>query len=289
LIIGTDKLSSILEAVHAKTNINTEISVELNPDHIEDNEPLLDLGFNRLSIGVQTTNTNMLGKIKRAYNMKKLVQNIRKIRKASKDLSLDFMFGLPGQGLKDLKDDIRFVKDQMPDHLSFYLFTPPSNYEHMKECASDTLAEQMLYTIHDSLLKLGYDHYEVSNYAFNNKICRHNMAYWERKSYLGIGAGSHSFISEKKQRMWHVRDVLGYIKDQAHHDGTETLDDKMEQNEKIMLGLRLLNVGVKKQLLMNKDLSPFIKKGLITIKRDSIVVTREGVPLLDYITSELAT
>jgi oxygen-independent coproporphyrinogen III oxidase len=289
LMIGSENLLSVLRTILPKTNNRTEISVELNPDHLEEHEDIFEFGFNRMSIGVQTTDQAILKKIKRKYDLGKLIKNIDKIKKRSKILSLDFMFGLPGQGLKELDEDINFIKDQRPEHLSFYLFTPPSEYEYINDCADDELVEQMFSVLNKSLTGLDYDHYEISNYALGDKACRHNMAYWERRSYLGIGAGAHSLLSNKKQRSWHAKDVDAYIKDPLSYEGMEILDDKMELNEKIMLGLRLLHTGVDKGLLNNKDYSLLMEKGLIVLEDNKIVLTKKGIPLLDHITSELAT
>ena len=208
---GLDNLSSIINVISPYMDKNTEFSVELNPEHIEGNNEIFDLGFNRVSLGVQTTDPGILKRIKREYNADVLSINIKALQDRGINLSLDFMFGLPGQDIKKLKNDIDFIKCKNPDHLSFYLFTLPKGHEMEAECAPEDLVDEMFMTIHNGLTPLGYDHYEVSNYAVKGKECRHNMAYWERRSYLGIGAAAHSFIKEKKLRSWHAKDVDSYI------------------------------------------------------------------------------
>ncbi|MCX6111861.1 MAG: radical SAM protein [Proteobacteria bacterium] len=266
---------------------NTEFSVELNPEHIERNSKIFDLGFNRISLGVQTTDTGILKRINREYNAEMLSGNIKILKDKGVNLSLDFMFGLPGQDIKKLKKDIDFIKDKKPEHVSFYLFTLPKNHEMAGECASDDLVYEMFKVIHNELTALGYDHYEVSNYAVKGKGCKHNMAYWERKSYLGIGAAAHSFIKEEKLRRWHPKDVDSYIADPISCEGQESLDNKMEYDENIMLGLRLLNIGVDVAPVKDKNYLPLVEKGLLKIKSGKLLVTETGITLLDYITSEL--
>ena len=284
ILLGPKNLSIILGAISPFTNPNTEKSIELNPEHVE--EEMFNFDFNRISLGVQTVDLDILKKIKRKYDLDKLVQNIKRIKRENISVSLDFMFGLPGQGLAELKRDIDFIDEHRPEHISFYLFTPPRDYEYIYECAADELAEEMFHTIHNSILKLGYGHYEISNYSLKAKECKHNMAYWERKSYLGLGAAAHSFLSDKKQRSWHAKDVDAYIEDPFSYEAQEKLDSKMELNEKIMLGLRLLNIGVEESLLDGKDYLQFLKKGLIRSDNGQIFLTEKGIPLLDCITAE---
>ena len=284
---GLDNLRSITDAISQYIDKDTEFSVELNPEHIEGNDDIFHLGFNRVSIGVQTTDPGILKRIKREYDAEKLSRNIKTLQDKGINLSVDFMFGLPGQDIKKLKNDIDFIKVKKPDHVSFYLFTLPKVHEMAAECASEDLVDEMFATIHNGLIPLGYDHYEVSNYAVKGKECRHNMAYWERKSYVGIGSASHSFIKDKKIRAWHAKDVDSYIIDPFSYEGQETLNEKMEQYETIMLGLRLLNVGIDVSLVKQENYIPLVKKGLLRIKEGKLLVTEIGITLLDYITSDL--
>ena len=284
---GLDNLRSIIDVLSPYMDKNTEFSVELNPEHIEGNDEILDLGFNRVSLGVQTTDLDILKLLKREYDAEKLSGNIKRLKDKDINLSVDFMFGLPGQNIKKLKNDIDFIKVKKPEHISFYVFTLPKGHEMEAECASDDLVEKMFMTTHNGLTPLEYDHYEVSNYAVKGKECRHNMAYWERKSYLGIGAAAHSFIKEKKLRRWHAKDVDSYILDPISFEGQETIDETMEQYETIMLGLRLLNVGIETALVKKENYIPLVKKGLLRIKDQRLLVTELGITLLDYITSDL--
>ena len=284
---GLDNLRHIIDVLSPYMDKNTEFSVELNPEHLEGNIEIFDLGFNRISLGVQTTDLDILKRINREYDADTLSKNIKVLKDKGIDLSLDFMFGLPGQDIKKLKNDIDFIKAKKPDHVSFYLFTIHKDHEMADACASDDLVEEMFMVTHDGLKAIGYDHYEVSNYALKGKECRHNMAYWERRSYLGVGAAAHSFIKEDKIRKWHPKDIDSYIKNPVSCEGQETLDDGMERDEKVMLGLRLLNAGVKKSLINEADYLPLIEKGVLRIKDNNILVTDKGITLLDYITSEL--
>lgn len=287
LMAGPDNIRKILNTISAFISKKTELSIELNPEHIEDSSEFLDLGFNRMSIGVQTINKDILAKIKRTYNFDKLVDNIKKIKDKNIDLSIDIMFGLPDQKLEHLEKDLQFLIDQGTTHVSCYLFTPPNGYERTKSCASDSLTEKMFNTIHNVLYDHGYEHYEISNYCLNNKICRHNMAYWERRSYLGIGAGAHSFIFEDKERRWHKKDIYSYMDDPLSFEEIESISPQMAITEEIMLGLRLLNTGIKTDKLKDKEYQILIDRGLLSLSGERVLVTKHGVPLLDYIITSL--
>ncbi|MEI6092471.1 MAG: radical SAM family heme chaperone HemW [bacterium] len=287
LMAGNANISKILDKISGFISKETELSIEVNPEHLEGSFEFLTLGFNRISIGVQTTNSAILKKIKRKYNPKVLVDNIKKIRARNILLSIDIMFGLPGQKLKDLEEDLDFIIDQKPDHISCYLFTPPYGYELKDECASDSLTEKMFSMIHTVLCKHGYEHYEVSNYCLKNKVCKHNMAYWERKSYVGVGAAAHSFISQEKQRRWHKKNIESYINNPLSFEEKEIITPQMAITEEIMLGLRLINKGIKIDLVKNKDYQALINRGLLKINKDHLLVTESGITLLDYIITSL--
>jgi oxygen-independent coproporphyrinogen-3 oxidase len=216
-MLGMDNLKRIMSKLKPYINKKTEISIELNPEHLEKKQKTIlknleNLGFNRISIGVQTINKKILKKIERNYEKEELIKTIDEIRKRKITLSLDFMFGLPSQSIKDLKNDLDFVKQIMPEHISFYSFTPPDRYKLVKECASDELSCKMFDLISSELGKSIYKHYEVSNFCLGSKKCSHNMAYWQRRSYIGLGAGAHSFDKNKKTRSWNKQDIISYIK-----------------------------------------------------------------------------
>ena len=287
LMAGPDNIRKIIDTFSDRISKKTELSVELNPEHIEGKTEFLDLGFNRISIGVQTTNTEILHKIKRKYNFDILVDNINKIKSRKIDLSMDIMFGLPDQKLKDLEKDLQFLANQKPEHVSCYLFTPPHGYELTDRCASDALTEKMFSMIHNTLCAHKYEHYEISNYCLEDKICQHNMAYWERKSYLGIGAGAHSFVAQDKERRWHKKDIYSYINEPLSFEEIEKISPQMAITEEIMLGLRLLNTGIKKEKIKGKNYQVLIDKGLLSLSRGRFVITKHGLPLLDYIITSL--
>jgi len=294
LMLGTDNLNQIISKLRSSIDKRTEISIELNPEHLEGKQQkimalLSGMHFNRLSIGVQTTNERILSMIERSYDINELLKTISALRKRDSILSLDFMFGLPGQTIKDLMDDIDFIKQILPQHISFYLFTPPERYQLIDQCASYKLASKMMGIISSSLKTIGYKHYEVSNFCLDKNLCKHNMAYWARQSYLGLGAGAHSFDSTKNIRSWNVQDIKAYMNDPVSSFGYEKLTKRDKINENIFLGLRLLDKGIKESLLENKDYRTFINSNMLRLYNGHLMVTEKGLPLLNYISSSLMT
>jgi len=288
ILIGEINLKKIIDAVKPYMSIRTEKSIEINPEHLG----VLDipsLGFNRVSVGVQTTNKKALKLIKRKYSMQQLIKNIRTLKGKGVTLSLDFMFALPGQTIVDLKRDIAFIKRTAPEHVSFYMFTPPKGYPLKHLLSDDKTIDKMFKLTHSALDKFGFIHYEVSNFAKNKKICRHNFAYWDKSSYLGLGAGAHSFMSDKRQRMWHGDNVTSYIKAPVTYAGKETLDKNTRKLEDIMLGLRLLNTGIPTSKIKTDRIKELIKNGIVEVNNKRIKIPAGKLILLDSIIEHICT
>jgi oxygen-independent coproporphyrinogen-3 oxidase len=282
-LLGIENLKKIIKQLKKKIK-NTEITIELNPEHSDfySIEKLTALGINRFSIGVQTTNKRLLDIIKRPYT-KNLINHLDKIKKNKNTSSLDFMFGLPTQKIKDLEKDLFFIKENknIINHVSFYLFTPPKEYKlnfKNQKLHSDTLYEKMFDLISKELKKNKFTHYEVSNFSKEKKSI-HNLAYWESKYYLGIGAGAHSYI--KNLRYFYKKDISAYIKNPNSIIEFDPIDKEKRKKEKIMLGLRLLEKGLNKGLFQKEKIDKLIKNKFIIKERNKIKIKK--VMLIDSI------
>ena len=285
-LIGKKNLNKLLKAINPYLSKQTEKSIELNPEHLESSS-VLNLSFNRISIGVQTTNKKLLKLIKRKYLMSKLIKNISMIKRKNISLSLDFMFGLPQQKMSDLKRDLLFIKKVSPGHISFYMFTPPDRYPLKHDIPDDKTIASMFKLIHSELKKFGFIHYEVSNFAKNKRICKHNFAYWDHSSYFGMGAGAHSFLSDKKERLWHGKNAKAYINNPLIYTGSEILDGKTEKLENVMLGLRLLNVGLLKSQIKINKITDLVKNDLVIVENNHIKINPDKLMLLDSIVEHI--
>jgi oxygen-independent coproporphyrinogen-3 oxidase len=243
---------------------NIEITVEANPGTIDKKKinTLLSLGVNRLSIGIQSFNDKELKTLGRIHTADDALRSIELIKDARmSNFSIDLMYGIPGQTMDSWKKSISKAIELSPAHISTYELTLEENtplYELIQsdemEMPDEELILEMYNHVIDYLTFCGYEHYEVSNFALPGQRCIHNLNYWERGEYLGVGAGAHSFV--KGVRSNNIKDVNSYINDLNKGILPEIESTKLTPldtvKEFIFLGLRKME-GVN----INK-LPPFI-------------------------------
>tara|TARA_B110000196_G_scaffold85048_1_gene73544 strand:- start:1038 stop:2054 length:1017 start_codon:yes stop_codon:yes gene_type:complete len=213
---GTPSLTDIndIEAIIAAVKKNylltddVEWSLEANPTeltlkHLQD---LRKAGINRLSMGVQSLQTDELKLLDRDHTPERVFEAFADARSAGfKNINLDLMFGLPDQKLETWQDTVEKILSMEPEHLSCYALTVEPGtalyYQiqkgFIKEPDPDIAADQYEWT-QEKLEKHGYNHYEISNWAKPDKECLHNLVYWRAQPYLGMGAGAHSFFAGQR-------------------------------------------------------------------------------------------
>ncbi len=180
-----------------------EISLEANPGTLSPDklEGYLNAGINRLSLGVQSLRPEQLRALGRLHTPEEALKALHWARAAGfSNIGADLMFGLPGERTEELLEDLEAILAQGPEHLSLYGLTveegTPFQHRHRRGelllPEEETTAEMFL-AAHQVLQTAGYSHYEISNYALPGRECRHNLHYWRRRGYLGIGAGAHAF------------------------------------------------------------------------------------------------
>ncbi len=293
IVIGSDNLNSLFKRLEAFISKGTEATIELNPEHLEEEQYLLNMitlfkkiGINRISLGIQTVDTKLREHISRHFNMDKLKNTLGLLKNSGFIISFDFMFGLPYQTLDLLKKDISFIKQYRPHHVSMYLFTPPVGFSLTNKQPADDVIEEMFLISHEELERIGYSHYEISNYALPSYESKHNSAYWRRDPYIGIGAAAHSFYKANKIRTWHEKDIKAYIKE-PNSVNSEIIDQSMENIEAIMLGLRMLKEGVHKSTFKDDRFKEFVDLGLLVPKGDNLLAHYKAVPIIDAIIKAL--
>ncbi len=184
---------------------DVEVTLEVNPGTVTLDKlcGYRDAGVNRLSIGVQSFDDNQLKWLGRKHDSALAVQAVTFARQAGfQRINLDLMFSLPQQTLNDLSQQLQVLKQLAPEHVAVYGLTieedTPFAAQHgagLWHMPDDELYRQMYMLVDEQLGAMGYEHYEISNYAQPGERCRHNLVYWQRQPYLGIGAGAHSFFS----------------------------------------------------------------------------------------------
>ncbi len=295
LILLFDKIKPIL-------NKSIENTIELNPELITE-ELLIILkkyNFNRLSIGVQTINNNLLKIINRSHTKELILNKLELIKKYNfNNINLDFIFGIPNENMNDLDNDLNFILSLNIPHISFYnlileektiLYHKVEKNE-IKMPLDDNDAD-MYYHIVDILEKNGYKHYETSNFAKDGYQSKHNLKYWDCKEYVGVGLGASGYLNNVRYDNHKLyKDYLNeFIEDKI----TLSIQDK--KSEYFILGLRKCDgVSINKyKELFNSD--PFIDFNLnklidedicelnndyFKIKKDKLFISNEA--LIEFI------
>lgn len=275
-LLSFENLEKILKVCYASFNIEkgAEITLEANPGTVTLNrlKNIKAAGVNRLSIGVQSFDDGLLKILGRLHNASEAREAIAQARKAGfDDISLDLMYGLPAQSLKQWEDSLKEAIELEPEHLSLYALTLEEETPLYRDInsgiitASDPdLAADMYLLAEDGLEKAGYVHYEISNWAMPGSESRHNLNYWQSGSYIGIGAAAHSYFNG--ERSWNVAHPLEYIQTINEQScrgaasrapeggyrvpplqyfrsiaaGSETITSEIEQVDYIILRLRIV-------------------------------------------------
>ena len=244
------RLTELLDALKrcGRLLVNSEVTAEVNPDSAVPAElvRLKKAGFNRLSIGVQSTHDETLQRIGRIHDFASAEAAVKNARSAGfGNVSIDLMYGLPGQTRESWADDLTRAAAMKPDHISCYGLKLAEGTEMyvLKDTPflpdDDTQADMYLYAV-DFLARQGFLQYEISNFAKKGFESRHNLKYWTGQEYLGFGAAAHSFIGGC--RFGNVADISAYCK--AMENGGRVIEpyEKLDAvglaGEYLMLGLR---------------------------------------------------
>ena len=264
---------------------NAEITIECNPCSTTKDKlkAYLNEGFNRISFGVQTLNDEVLKTIGRLHNSTEAINAIKLAKEVGfENVSCDLMIGLPNQREEDLVYAINKFNELDVNHISSYMLqleegTPLYNKVKKGEVKIPSEEEQVsMYELAVSYLKeLGYEQYEVSNFAKNKTYSKHNLNYWRREEYLGFGLSAHSFINETRYANSNKIEEykLGKIALK------ETLTKKEIAEELIMLGLRYFEgIDLSKLSQIDKKLtakikqSRYVKEGIINLKNEKAIL-----------------
>ena len=221
-----------------------EITVEANPDDVSEEwvEALTHTAVNRVSLGVQSLDEELLRLMGRRHTAAEAIEAIKRLQRHGFDnISIDMIFGIDGFGDKSLQQTIDGFIALGVQHISAYHLTieEGTRFGRMVESGRMQLvdeerSEREFATIHAAFTQAGFDHYEVSNYALPGRRSRHNSSYWTGAEYLGIGAGAHSFAGNR--RRWCSQSVEEYAKCIVY--GEEQLTERDRINECVMTSLR---------------------------------------------------
>jgi len=305
-LLSTGQLETIFNTINKSHNIDphAEITMEVNPGDVSLKyfQALRSLGINRLNIGVQSFDDNILRFLGRRHNSAEAVSAINDSRKAGFDnVGIDLIYGVHGQKIPLWKKTIQQALSYTPEHISCYQLSLEAGTPLHKEYALQGInlpaeKEQLKFfqTTADELENAGYIHYEVSNFARKDKFkSLHNQKYWQHVPYLGLGPAAHSFLNNK--RWWNKAAVKTYLQEIAAGEmpveNTETLSVEQLQLEALFLGLRT-KAGIDLEryktkygvdLLVDKKtiIDALIKNNLVEFKNGFLRPTRAGMAVAD--------
>lgn len=267
-LLGGEGLSLILSAIRKSFDVaeDAEITFEANPDSITDRllRRLRSEGFNRVSLGIQTDNDEQLAQLGRPHDYQQAVDAVKKIRRHGfKNLSVDLMYGLPGQSIQNWIHALANITKLNPEHISCYGLTiEPGTPLHKQASAleipdSDLQADMYLSAI-SFLADKDYRQYEISNFCKKGNVSRHNLKYWQGGEYLGFGPNASSDFGG--QRFTFVRDLRGYIAGIKENGQilreVEDVPFRERAGEYIMMGLRTI-YGLDPKEYERKYMLPF--------------------------------
>jgi oxygen-independent coproporphyrinogen-3 oxidase len=265
---GASGLAAILTTIRASFEVNprAEITFEANPESVTKKllRRLKSEGFNRVSLGIQCDNDEILKKLGRPHNYAQAEAAYKRIRrKRYKNVSIDLMYGLPGQSLGDWIKTLEHVLELMPEHVSCYGLkveegTPLYDYQEFCNLADDDTQADMYLSAVEILRQHGYRQYEISNFCRKGNVSRHNLKYWNGDPYLGFGPNASSDFGGSRFTI--IRNLQGYI--DGIRTGGQVLQEMQEvgsrdrAGEYLMMRLRTV-AGIDPKVYEKQYLLPF--------------------------------
>jgi oxygen-independent coproporphyrinogen-3 oxidase len=313
-LLKVKNLEKIINKIYKvyKPNNFVEICIEINPYkfELEDFKNYHNIGINRVSVGIQSFDNKKLKKLGRQSNEKKNLEICEELNKSEiLNINYDLIFGVPGETLDGLEYDLNKSIELKPKHISTYLLTIEEDTaffdlvgkKKFQENTDDEIVNK-IELIEDVLKTNNFSQYEISNYAKDTYVSKHNLLYWNNSSYLGIGPGAHShFVDHDKniyKRWENYHDVKKYISlansNQNRFKSVENFDVSMYIKDSIMMGLRL-NAGVNiKKLKLVKDfefdkseISKLLNLNLIKFENNYLRLTFKGRQLSNKVLDKI--
>lgn len=282
------EILSCFDLSHAK-----EITLEANPESLSHFQKYKAYGINRLSVGFQAAQDDLLKRLGRIHTRDEFLRVYEKADKHFENINVDLIFGLPGQNLDDWYETLEVVTDLNPSHVSAYslIIEPGTVFFRDNVMPIDEDLERKMCHMTKQLLH-SYEQYEISNFALPRFECKHNIKYWTLDDYLGFGAGAHSFFN--KTRWENVSDIKQYISETTSPKrNIIQLSKQMLMEEFMFLGLRMTNgiskskfksqFGLPIEHVYGEKINWLANQKLLTVNADNITLTQLGVDVSNYV------
>ena len=309
-LLTQDELQKLFSNLYETFNISsdTEITLECNPNDITTQfaKMLTQLPVNRISIGTQTFSDSRLKLIHRRHNTQEVYNAINLLRSIGiSNISIDLMFGFPGETLEEWTSDIDKALELDVEHISAYslmyedgtLLTDMLKQGKIKEI-DDEISLAMYKVLVSRLISNGYEHYEISNFARKGYRSRHNSSYWQQTKYIGLGAAAHSF--DIKSRQWNISDIRKYIlgigkgiipMEREILDADTTYNDiittALRTKEGINLNKITTQLGNTYRKYLINNAKKHILENTLELSGNNLRLTYKGIYLSDMIMSDL--
>lgn len=307
-VLNIHQVETVLKTIQKNFRMSpdAEITFEVNPGTIDEHylAALKDIGINRLSLGIQSFNSEKLAFLKRIHSVRQGRDAVEYAQKAGFDnISLDLIYGLPFETKDIWRMDLTTAIQMMPTHLSCYMLTIEPGTpldENLQNKKFSPISLDILWNLFEKTSRIleasGYEHYEISNFSRGKKNrSAHNSGYWNMKPYLGFGPAAHSFDGDI--RSWNIRDIAGYIcKLESEHlpvEETEVLTVDQKMLEMIMLRLRTLEgidltdfkhrFGISFESRFEQIIDQVCSASMGTIEENRFFLTLEGKTHLNNI------
>jgi len=309
-VLKNDELKQIFNVLEKEINLNKlkELTIEINPEDVTKSklEGYMELGFNRLSLGVQSMDNEFLKWMNRAHSESQVKKALKICKSVGfNNINLDFIYGFPANLNRDYKKELFEIIELEPTHISCYHLTIEKGtyFEFLKRKKrlneiEDFQSEEEYLWISDTLTGLNYNHYELSNFSKNKYQSFHNSNYWNQQPYIGIGPSAHSYVNNT--RRWNISNNMAYCEkinaNQKYYE-EEHLSSLDIYNEKIMLGLRtqkgvlinsvLKNLNDDQKCIFESKLKKMKSDGLVVINNENMVIPKSKWLMSEFVSREL--
>ena len=305
-VLEGEQIERIFEAIRERFGLDdeSEITIEANPGTVtrEKMQAYKRAGINRISFGLQSANNEELKKLGRIHTYEEFLESYMLAREEGFDnINIDLISAIPNQTVESWKSTVDKILKLQPEHISAYslIVEEGTPFEKMygedgskKEELPSEEEERMIYQKTKEWLKeAGYKRYEISNYAKKGYACRHNLGYWERKEYLGLGLGASSLIGNV--RFQNTSEMKIYLQcadnEEKRIENREVLTKEEELEETIFLGLRKMQGILKREVesFCGEQIEKMICQGFLEEKEGRIRLTDKGIDISNYVFAEI--
>ncbi len=312
-ILDVNQIARIFDAIRDNFDVvdNAEITIEANPGTVtvEKLRAYKQCGINRLSFGLQSSNNEELKLLGRIHTYEEFLESYQLARECGFDnINVDLISAIPKQTVSSWEETLEKVIALKPEHISAYSLIVEEGTPFAKmygegcpgehDLPSEEEERAIYYRTEGMLSEAGYHRYEISNYAKEGKECKHNLGYWERKEYLGIGLGAASLIDDTRYK--NTDDLLFYLEHSSNlhaiQENVEKLSLEEQMEEFMFLGLRKMEgvsvdefastFGKTMEECYGEQIQRLMEQGLLERKDGYVMLTKQGIDVSNYVFSE---